>query len=196
MALNTRKTGLCAAFSVALLAGAAQADDLLVVDLSVVNQVTINATNGLSAVNASGSDSTGVYFENFYGGPGGFLADALVSGDLTNAENPSDGTPDLFRGSSGGGDPGLNMWSWSSDSTVTFTARSRAFTGSATWTLSATEYAEMLAGNSSGNLYFAADTFDDIGSASLLGTYSVVVPAPGVISLAGLGLAGALRRRR
>lgn len=171
-------------------------DELLIVDLSVANQVTVFATNGLSAVTTSGSDTTGVYLENFYGGAGGSLADVLVSGNLTNAENPTDNTPDLFRGGAGS-DPGLNIWSWSSDSTVTFTAGSLAFTGSATWNLSAAEYADMLAGSSTGNIYFPADTFDDIGSAALLGTYRVVVPTPAGAALMGLGLgAGMIRRRR
>lgn len=196
MSIRTLRAAISATGAVALLAGAASADDLLIVDLSVANQVTILATGGLSAVNALGSDTTGVYFENFYGGSGSSLSDNLVSGDLTNAENPSDGTPALFRGGAGT-DAGLNVWSWSTDTTVSFTAGQIAFVGSATWTLSATEYAEMLAGSSSGNLYFPADTSDDIGNASLLGTYSVIIPSPAAGTLLGLGLgAGALRRRR
>lgn len=171
-------------------------DELLIVDLSVANQVTIFATNGLSAATISGSDSTGVYLENFYGGTGVALAEVLVSGNLTNAENPTDNTPDLFRGGAGT-DPGLNIWSWSPDTTVTFTAGSLAFTGTATWTLTAAQYADMLAGSVTGNLYFPADTFDDVSAASLLGTYRVVVPTPASAALMGLGLgAAAIRRRR
>ena len=188
------KRWLCVAVSVAVLTTVAQADDLLVVDLSVVDQVTISATDGLSAVTTSGGDSTGVYFENFYGGAGTSLSAILVFGDLTNAENPSDGSPSLFRGGSGS-DPGLNMWSWSTATTCTFTAGSLAFTGSATWDLDPQEYAEMLAGSSSGDIYFPADTVDDLPSALVLGTY-VVVPEPGTLSLLGLCLGlGMLRRR-
>jgi hypothetical protein len=188
--------GLCAA-ALVLLTGTSQAqvDVLLVVDLSVPNQITINSTAGVSAATVSGSDTTGVYFDNFYGVAGGALADVLVSGDITNVANPSDTTPDLFRGASGT-DTGLNMWSWSSDVTVDFTAGSQAFTGSGTWNLTAAEYADMLAGNSSGALYFPADTSDDVAGATLIGNYRVVVPAPGAASLLGLGLAAATRRRR
>ncbi len=188
------QVGLFAA--TALFTAGAQAQVLLTVDLSVVNQVTISATSGLAANSASGDDFFGVYLDNFYGGAGSSLNETLVSGDLTNAENPSDMSPNLFRGGSGS-DPGLNIFSFSSDSTVTFTAGSLAFVGSATWDLDAAAYADMLAGNSSGDIYFPADTFDDVPGAIFLGTYNVVVPAPGVLSLLGVGLgAGVMRRRR
>lgn len=195
MRVSILKGGLFAAASAAMLSTAAQADDLLIVDLSIMNEVTITATSGLSAVTASGGDGTGVYFENFYGGAGGSLSESLVSGNLTNAENPTDNSPNLFRGG-GGTDPGLNLFSWSPDITVTFTAGSLAFTGSATWTLSASEYADMLAGNTSGNLYFPADTVDDLPGAVILGTYRVVVPSPATLPMAALGLGMVATRRR
>ena len=196
MSTLTARGGLCAA-SLVLISGAAQAqvDVLLVVDLSVPNQITINATDGNSAATISGSDTTGVYFNNFYGAAGGPLADVFVSGDITNVANPSDGSPELFRGG-GGSDTGLNLWSWSSDITVDFTAGSQAFTGTGTWSLSAAGVREMLAGNTSGELYFPADTFDDVAAATLIGSYRVIVPAPGAASLLGLGFAAAMRRRR
>ncbi len=194
MAVSTRSAGLVIAASVVAAAGIAQADDLLLIDLSVPNQVTITATSGLSAVSASGGDTTGVYLENFYGGAGSSLSAPLVSGDLTNAENPTDNSPALFR--AGASDPGLNIYSWSSDSTVTFTAGSLAFTGSGTWTLDAPEYADMLAGSTSGNIYFPADDVSDLPNAQVLGTYRVI-PTPAAATLLGLGLGvGALRRRR
>jgi hypothetical protein len=186
------KTGIGVATALAMAVGTAQADDLLIIDLTVANEITITATDGLSAVTASGSDSIGIYLENFYGGSGDALSAPLASGDFTNAENPADGSPALFRGG-GGSDPGLNIWSFSSDSTVTFTEGSLAFVGSATWSLDANEYADMLAGSMSGNIYFPADTVDDIAGASVLGTYTVV-PTPGVVAL--LGLAGLARSRR
>ncbi|MCA9292235.1 MAG: hypothetical protein KDA20_00295 [Phycisphaerales bacterium] len=195
MPITPAKGALCAAVSVATLAAAANAEDLLIVDLTITNQVTITATSGLSSATVAGSDTTGVYLENFYGVAGGALTNALMSGDLTNAENPSDLSPRLLRGIAGA-DPGLNIWSFSSDSTVTFTAGSLAFVGSGTWSLSASEYSDMLAGNTSGDLYFPADTADDIANgATLIGQWRVV-PTPGAVSLAGLCGVGALRRRR
>ena len=183
--------------AVAGLATVAAADDLLIVDLTVANEVTITATTGNSAVTASGPDITGVYFEGFYGGPGGSLSAPLVAGDITNFENAPDNTPALFRGGAGS-DPGLNLYSWSTASTVTFTAGSQAFIGSGTWTLDPAEYADMLAGGvTSGNLWFPADTVDDIPNAQQLGTYRVIVPAPGAFALLGAGLGlGMVRRRR
>lgn len=184
----------CIAVSIAALAAEASADDLLIVDLTVTNQVTITATAGLSAVSASGSDGVGVYFENFYGVAGGALNEVLVSGDLTNAENPSGLSPNLFRGG-GGADPGLNFFNWSSDSTVTFTAGALAFVGTATWTLEPDDYTDMLAGSASGNLYFPADDLNDLPQARVIGTYSVI-PAPATLCLLAAGGLAAVRRRR
>ena len=169
---------------------------ILEIDLSVANQVTITGTSGPASASASGSDTTGVYFENFYGGAGSALSETFVSGDLTNAENPADGTPELFRGG-GGSDPGLNLWSWSSDSTVTFTAGMPAFIGSATWTLDAASYADMLSGATAGNVYFPADTEDDVAGATDIGRYRVIVPEPSALSLLsvlGLSFLGIRRR--
>lgn len=188
------KTAITAIVAAAAFTSGALADNVLTVDLSVVNQVTITA-DGVSAVDASGPDGIGAYFDNFYGGGGDSLSAVLVSGNITNAENASDNSPSLFRGG-GGTDSGLNLWSWSSATTVTFTAGAQAFTGSATWDLDANEYANMLAGNSSGDVYFAADTIDDLPGAVVLGTYNVVVPAPAGLAVLGLGGLVAARRRR
>jgi len=196
MSVNTRQGRVCAIATLAFFATGAQADDLLLIDLSVPNQITITATGGLSAATVTGSDSIGVYFDNFYGVAGGALSTTSTgAGNLTNAANPSDGSPALFRGG-GGSDTGLNVFSWSPDVNVTFTAGALAFTGSGTWALDAPEYADMLAGNTTGNLYFPADTADDVSAATLLGTYRVI-PTPGAATLLGIGLGlGAVRRRR
>lgn len=181
---------------VALAAMSAEAQ-ILEVDLSVPNQVTINATGLPSLVTASGSDTTGIYLENFYDGAGSALSATLVSGDFTNAENPSDGSPSLFRGGSGA-DPGLNVWSFSTDNTVTFTVGSTAFAGSATWSLDPAEYADMLLGGASGDVYFPADTEDDLANASNIGSY-ITVPEPAMsllLSVAGLTLVGLRPRSR
>ena len=191
------KASIFAVAAVALTAAGAQAstNDLLIVDLSVPNQVTISADTGVSAATISGADSTGVYFENFYAAAGGSLTTTSTgAGDLTNFLNPSDGSPALFRGG-GGTDTGLNVWSWSSDSTVDFVAGTQGFTGSGTWALDPAEYADMLAGNTSGKLYFPADTNDDLNSATFIGTWRVV-PTPGTLALAGAGCVMGVRRRR
>jgi len=172
----------------AMLTTGAQAIHVLEVDLSVTDMVTITGTGQPSAADASGSSFTGAYFEDFYGGIGAGIVDGGGVGDLTNAENPSDGSPGIFRALD---DPGLNIWAWSSDGTVTFTAGSPAFTGTGTWALDPADYANMLSGNSGGDVYFPADTVDDVGGAVLLGRYAVVVPEPSglaIISLLAIGL--------
>lgn len=176
-------------------AGAAQAQTLLVIDLTVENQITITATDGASAVSATGSDGIGVYLENFYNGPrNSTVSDTLVSGDLTNVGNASDGSPALFT-TFDNNDAGLNIFSWSPDTNVTFTAGQQAFTGSATWTLDAADYQDMLAGNTSGNIWFPADDAGDLASAQILGTYTVI-PAPAGFAALALGGLVAMRRRR
>lgn len=193
-------------FSVVLLAAffvstTAQADDLLTVDLDpTASTITITATSGLSAATISGSDTTGFYLEGFFGGTTGTFGDTLLSGNLTSAANTSDGTPDLFRGF--GGDPGLNVFSYTDDLTSDFVAGTVAFTGTATWELDADIFADALSGASSGDIFFAADTDDDIpsggGTATLIGTYVVnVVPEPTTATLIGvLGITALCRRRR
>lgn len=182
------------AIAVSGLAAAANADDLLLIDLSTTNQITITATSGLSAASVSGPTFTGVYMDNFYNGAGAGLAATLVSGDLTTANNSSDSSPALFRGGFGS-DSGLNLWSYSFDSTSSVTAGAVAFSGSATWTVDAAMFADMLNGNTSGDIYFPADTADDVSAATFIGTYRVV-PAPGAASVLAIGLGIATRRRR
>ncbi|MBL4809903.1 MAG: PEP-CTERM sorting domain-containing protein, partial [Phycisphaerales bacterium] len=67
----------------------------------------------------------------------------------------------------------------------------------ATWSgLDAGEYAAMLAGNISGDIYFNADTDNDIADGAVfIGTWNVI-PAPGSMALLGLGGIVAGRRRR
>ncbi len=192
--MSVRIKGWLCAMAVSMMTAGAYADELLIVDLSVVDEITITATSGNSDITTSGGDGIGVYLQDFYSGPGTTgLNETLVSGDLTNAENPADNSPNLFR--AGTADPGLNIFSWSPDTTVTFTAGSLAFTGSGTWSLNSDDYADMLpAIGSTGNLYFPADDVSDIPNARILGTYRVV-PEPGTLSLLGLCLIAGLRRR-
>ena len=75
----------------------AQADLVLNVDLTVTDQVTISALDGLSAGTVSASDTTGFYFENFYGAIGNSVAgNTTAGGDLTASLSDSDGGGALF----------------------------------------------------------------------------------------------------
>jgi len=178
-------------------ASAASADDLLTVDLSNANEITISATSGNSAATISGSDTTGYYLADIFATAGLAVTDTLVSGDLTSASNPSDGTPDLFTSTFTPGN-GLNVFSSSTDLDLDFFVGTQAFSGSATWTLDAASYSDLVAGSpvgSTGDIYFPADTEDDLAGATILGTWRVV-PAPSSMALLGLGGLVAGRRRR
>ena len=180
-----------------MLSTAVQAAHILEVDLSVPGQVTITGTGNPAAADATGSDTTGVYLNNLYGAAGSALTTSSTgAGDLTNVGNPSDGSPALFR-AGGGSDTGLNVWSWSSDTTVSFTAGQAAFSGSGTWALDPAEYDDMVNGMAAGDVYFPADDSGDIAGATVIGAYAVVVPEPasfGIISTLLIGLLGFRRR--
>ncbi|MEL7484061.1 MAG: PEP-CTERM sorting domain-containing protein [Planctomycetota bacterium] len=195
--MKIRYNVLGAAAIVATAGGAqGQVDKLLIVDLSVANEVTITATSGASAETISGSDSTGVLLADFFNtaGPGIF---STGTGDLTSALNTSDGTPGLFNSSftpsATSGSFGLNFWTYTDDATSDFVAGSQAFSGSATWTIDADDYAAALAGNASGDIIAFADTDDDVGV--VIGTWNLI-PAPSSAALLGLGGLAAARRRR
>lgn len=188
--------------TLSVIPAAARAATILWVDLSTTNQITITAGTGVSSATVSGSDFTGVYLDQFFQGPRAVIQQSLVSGDLTSAENPSDNSPRLWRGG-GWRDPGLNIYSTSSDSTLSFTAGQQAFTGSATWQLSAGAYQSMLNGPTSGTIFFAADTFDDLAGAVNIGEWGIgtpppiPVPLPSTALLFGTTLVGfGLYRRR
>ncbi len=181
--------------AVAATAMTASADQLLTFDLSVVDQITISSTSGNASTSANASNFTGFYLANFFNaaGVGPAIADGV--GDLSTANNASDFGPSIFNG---GTSFGLNIWSFSTDLDVSVTAGAQAFSGSATWNVTSIEYAAMLAGNISGDIYMGADTDDDIGgpSAILIGTWGTAIPAPGSLALLGLGGMVAGRRRR
>ncbi len=185
---------------IALIAGlavasAAIADEVLLVDLTVANQITISSTGGNASVSATGSDFTGWLLEGLFGsqGPDSYIGSPVV-GNLTTANNGSNNAPDLFQGV---GSLGLNVWDVSNDATLSVTGGSAAFSGSATWTLTAAQYAAFSGGQTMGNVWLGADTDDDIGgsSATNIGTYRVV-PTPSSLALLGLGGLAAARRRR
>ncbi len=190
-----KKIATIAGLAVAATAMTASADILLNVDLSVADQVTITATVGNSAADASGNSFTGYLLAGFFNDPS-YNADSGGNGvgNLTTSANASSGSPLLF---SAWDSFGLNVWNFSADSSVGVTGGSQAFVGSATWSgLDSDEYAAMLAGNTSGDIYFNADTDNDIaGGAVFIGTWNVV-PAPSSMALLGLGGIAAGRRRR
>lgn len=189
------KFGTVVGLALAASAMTTSADVLVTLDLSVVDQLTMTATTGNSAISATGSDFTGILFDGFLGGLGGGTGfNFLVFSDFSSAQNLSDGTPSFSVGG-GGNDFGLNIWDMSVDSQLTFSEGRRAFLGSAVWTLNSDFYENMLAGNSSGNIYFPADDDGDIAGAEILGTYTVV-PAPSALAILGLGGMVATRRRR
>ncbi|MGB6082646.1 T9SS type A sorting domain-containing protein [Moheibacter sp.] len=160
--------------------GGGGGDDLLIVDLTVENQVTITATTAASSATTSGSTFTGFILENFFSNAGTQAIGTTTyvgTPTLTAASVPTDNSPSLFRGSNT--DSGMNIWSYSTTATTTFTTGSQAFTGEATWSITPELYAAMLTAPSSGNIYFPADTSDDIPSATLLGTYTVLLPGGG-----------------
>ena len=175
------------------LVSVASADVLLNVDLSSTDQITITATGGLSAADASATNFTGFLLADFLNDASFGTGATTVVGDLTTFANPSDNSPNLFSGSSSFG---INVWSFSTDDPVGVTAGTQAFTGSATWDIGSAEYAAMLAGNISGDIYFGADTDDDIAAGAIfIGSWRVV-PAPSSLALIGLGGLVAGRRRR
>ncbi|WOO41778.1 hypothetical protein [Rubellicoccus peritrichatus] len=182
-------------------APASQAVILLNVDLSVVNHATVIATAGASEATVSGNDTLGAYLEGFFSSPGTSISFFTSGdGDFTNTLNPADGNTGMFRGNDGL-DLGLNVFGWSTDGTVDFSAGTQAFTGSVTWRLSSAIYNELLVGPPSGNLYFPADSSDDLPGATLIGQWSrVAVPEPSnwvaiIGSVTLLGLVGYRRFR-
>ena len=174
----------------------ASAGLILEVDLSVTNTVTITATSGLSDATISGSDFTGFYLDEFFAANNNAIANVLVGGNLTSAENGSDGTPELFRNLNS--DTGLNVWSYTNDLTSDFVAGAIAFSGSGTWTISAGAYSDALAGTGSGTVYFPADDISDLPGAMAIGTWQTAssVPLPGSLFLMATGLIGFRFARR
>ncbi|MEM8758657.1 MAG: PEP-CTERM sorting domain-containing protein [Planctomycetota bacterium] len=174
-------------------AGTAQAQDtLLIVDLTVVDEITITSTAGLSAASVSGSDGIGFLLADFFNGGAGPGLFSTGTGDLTPAANTSDGSPVLFNFSSS---VGLNVFSFTDDPDAIWNAGDQAFSGSATFSVDPAAYAAALAGNSSGTIFAIADSDDDIAGASALGSWALI-PAPSTAALLGLGGLAAARRRR
>lgn len=186
------KSGIIASTACVFITTGAQADDLLFVDLSVPNEITISALPGFAAATISDTDDVGFLLAGFFDvtGPGFALGSDV--GDLSSAANTTDSSPRLYRSS---GNYGLNVYSYTDDPTSDFIAGQVAFSGSATWTLDPATYAMALDNGESGNIFFPADEDDHISNATFLGTWTTI-PAPGSLALLGLGGLAAVRRRR
>ena len=193
---------LTAVAAASLLPMAANADVVLLVNLSVANQVTISATSGVSAATVSGSTTTGFYLQNFFFTTVAGTVTGAGVGNISTFLNPADNSPTGFRAGTGSIDPGFNIWSYSTASTTGFTSGTQAFSGSATFTLSTSAYNQALAALGSvlnRNVYFPADDVNDLTTATAIGTWQVV-PEPSTAAFCVLGLGGlavtALRRRK
>ena len=191
-----QKAAACVAFLV-FMAGQAQAGVVLQLDLSTVNQVTISATTGLSLATVSGSDGIGVHLKDFFGNRVFSTSGStrLAGANLVYFNATSDGSPSLSRGNST--DPGLNIFSMDDGTPdpASFTSGVQAFKGSATWSLTAQQYAVFLQAPTSGDVYAFADTIDDLnGGPQVIGQYSFVssaaVPEPTSMAIFGLGAFG------
>jgi hypothetical protein len=182
-----------------LMVSTAQAAVVLQLDLSTVNQVTISATTGLSLASVSGSDGTGVYLKDFFGTQVFSTSGSsrLAGANLVYFNATSDGSPSLFRGGREI-DPGLNIFSMDNGTPnpASFTSGVQAFKGSATWSLTAQQYAVFLQAPTSGDVYAFADTIDDLnGGPQVIGQYSVV-PEPTSMAIFGLGALGIAYRAK
>jgi len=181
---------------------AAQAGVVLQLDLNTVNQVTISATTGLSLVSVSGSDGRGIYLKDFFGNRVFSHSDAtrLDGANLVYFNATSDGSPSLFRfnNMTDPADPGLNIYSMDDGTPdpASFTSGVQAFKGSATWSLTAQQYAVFLQAPVSGDVFAFADTIDDLnGGPQVIGQY-IVLPEPTSMAIFGLGAVGVVYRAR
>lgn len=162
----TRRVSYLAALTAAALSvGTSKADMLLHVDLSVVNQLTIRATTGLSAVTASVDDETGFTLLDFTfqnisaSGTGSTLVDYNGTSDGSVSISSADGF--------------MNLYKMATSDPLQFTAGSQAFTGEATWTLTSSQYATWLNGPSSGDIVLADAFYVPLEGAPVVGTWSL-----------------------
>jgi hypothetical protein len=83
---------------------------------------------------------------------------------------------------------------------ASFTSGVQAFKGSATWSLTAQQYAVFLQASTSGDVYAFASSEGDLDGGQVIGQYSVVgsaaVPEPTSMAIFGLGALGMAYRAR
>lgn len=147
------------------------AQEILVIDLRVQNEIKIIATNANAASTASGSDETGFYLQGFFSSPT-VLAEQLMNSNFSSANESPSGAEEFFTI-----DAGLNIWGYAAGSTSSFTAGQRAFTGESRWQVDADSYNKALNGSLTGNVYFPADDASYVAAgAPLIGTYRKELP--------------------
>ena len=190
------KTCLLAPASLLAFAGSAPGAIVLELDLSVTNEITLIATDAAADNTVAGGDIfTGIYIADiFAGGSTAVLGDSLVDSDFAAAANGPGAGGDLYNAT---GQAGLNLYNFASG--LDFTAGEQAFSGSGTWTLSPDAYAELISGNTTGDVYAPADTDDDLtAGAAVIGQWTVTgaIPEPSTSLLGGLAALALLRRRR
>ncbi len=194
---NSVLKALCLAIFAALLTSSANADDVLFVDTtSVANTITIEALDGLASAGGSFSTFTGIYLESFFTAATNSILDSTSGSTFSTAnEGAATDDPGIFRAS--GPDPGLNFYAFSSESTVSVTAGTVPFVGTASWTLDPADFADFATSASSGNVWIGADDDGDLATAINIGTYTTkIVPEPHSLALLGLGLGLVMLRKR
>lgn len=199
--LKTLTTAVAAAAT--FVASFASASTLLILDLSTTNQLTISSTSNASLATVDAADFIGVLLADFVAPDGSLFVDA-DSADLNTPFNAPDAFepfgPTLFQSS---GSFGLNLFSFTEDSDLSFFAGEQAFTGTAVYSLAADVYARFLNAATAGAIFAPADTDDDIANAVQIGSYSVItdvnpvpVPAAAALFLTAAGAGGFLKRRK
>ncbi len=158
-------------------AAAAQPQNLLVVDLSVTNRITVTATAGLSFGTVSGDPFDGFYLKDFLSNAGTVTVPTapvfVGTPNLTAASVATNNNPRMYRASSGA-DPGFNIWGFTAATSASFTAGQLAFTGSVTWTVTPAVYNAAMTAPTGGDVYYVADGLGMLGTATLIGKYTVV----------------------
>jgi len=178
---------------IAALAASANADVLLLIDLSVDDRLTITATTGTSAATISGRNLIGIYLQGIIGSEfaNSGAGSSVINTTLTPAANQL-GTAPLLR-APGPADYGLNIYALSDDPTLHFTQGQLAFAGTATFDIPGL-YGDFPNGATSGNIYFPATNNQGLDDAAILGTYRVIPSPPALAPLALFMLAASRRR--
>jgi hypothetical protein len=172
---------------------------VLLVDLTVENQIKISATDGASLSTVNGEVNTGFSLINFFDASRRNVDQTLESGNITSANNASNDSPVFFEDDRGS--EFFNIFDFTDDPLMTFTAGMQAFSGEAIWTVDTTTYLSALNGGLSGNVVAPFDNFfvTDLSTASVIGTWEAIVASevsePSIFAFFALGFMGLAARR-